>query len=111
MGRSRRTLLGQAPKGPGNVVRVLCAVEENSSPCISMLSRMEETMTAIMQAESHSSDSRERTAMKSCPRCQSEQSWALGDGRLKCRGCGMRYSWRSVWDGLRLPDEAKHGLL
>lgn len=68
-------------------------------------------MTAITQAESDSSDSHEQTAMKSCPRCQSERSWALGDGRLKCRGCGTRYSWRSVWDGLRLPDEAKHGLL
>lgn len=53
----------------------------------------------------------EPAIVKSCPRCGSAQSWVLGDGRLKCRCCGTRYSWRSVWDGVRLPDETKHGLL
>jgi transposase len=47
----------------------------------------------------------------SCPRCESMQSWALGDGRLKCRRCSMRYSWRSVWDGVRLPEQTKQELL
>lgn len=46
-----------------------------------------------------------------CPRCQSVHSWALGDGRLKCRGCSLRYSRRSVWDGVRLPEHTKHELL
>lgn len=49
--------------------------------------------------------------MKSCPHCRSEQSWTLGDGRLKCRCCGARYSWRSVWDGVRLTEMTRHDLL
>lgn len=49
--------------------------------------------------------------MKSCPRCRSEQSWTLADGRRKCHRCGSRYSWRSVWDGVRLPETTRHDLL
>lgn len=51
------------------------------------------------------------TLKSTCPCCQSVQSWVLGDGRLKCRDCSMRYSWRSVWDGVRLPEQTKHELL
>jgi transposase len=49
--------------------------------------------------------------MKDCPRCASVQAWVLGDGRFKCRACGRRYSWRSVWDSVRLSESAKHALL
>jgi transposase len=49
--------------------------------------------------------------MKDCPRCASVQAWVLGDGRLKCRTCGRRYSWTSVWDSVRLSESAKHALL
>ena len=49
--------------------------------------------------------------MKTCPRCQSNQTWRLGDGRFKCRVCDARFSWRSVWDSVRLPDAAKQKLV
>jgi transposase len=49
--------------------------------------------------------------MKSCPSCQSAEHWTLGDGRYKCRTCGARYSWRSVWDSVRLPEAAKQRLI
>lgn len=49
--------------------------------------------------------------MKPCPRCQSIQSWTLGDGRFKCRVCDARYSWKSVWDSVRLPEDAKEHLV
>lgn len=49
--------------------------------------------------------------MKDCPRCASAQAWVLGDGRFKCRACGRRYSWTSVWDSARLSEPAKHALL
>lgn len=49
--------------------------------------------------------------MKDCPRCESVHAWVLGDGRLKCRSCGRRYSWRSVWDAVRLSEPAKDALL
>lgn len=49
--------------------------------------------------------------MKDCPRCASAQAWVLGDGRYKCRACGRRYSWTSVWDSARLGEPAKHALL
>jgi transposase len=49
--------------------------------------------------------------MKPCPRCQSIQTWTLGDGRFKCRACNARYSWRSVWDSVRLQDAAKQHLV
>ncbi|HEY5807511.1 MAG TPA: hypothetical protein VIT67_06065, partial [Povalibacter sp.] len=38
-------------------------------------------------------------------------SWMLGDGRLKCQACGTRYSSRSVWDAVRLPDPTRRRLL
>jgi transposase len=49
--------------------------------------------------------------MKDCPRCASTQAWVLGDGRYKCRACGRRYSWTSVWDSARLSEPAKDALL
>ncbi|TCZ86060.1 hypothetical protein EYQ95_18705 [Lysobacter sp. N42] len=35
----------------------------------------------------------------------------MGDGRLKCRACGRRFSWTSVWDSVRLPETTKLRLL
>jgi transposase len=49
--------------------------------------------------------------MKGCPRCESVDAWVLGDGRLKCRGCGRRYRWKSVWGSVRLSEAAKEALL
>ncbi|HEY0682023.1 MAG TPA: hypothetical protein VGD45_06815 [Steroidobacter sp.] len=49
--------------------------------------------------------------MRTCPHCSSAQSWKLGDGRYKCQGCGHRYSWRSVWESVRLTEPAKTQLL
>ena len=49
--------------------------------------------------------------MKGCPRCESVDAWALGDGRLKCQHCGRRYRWKSVWDSVRLSEPAKEALL
>ncbi|MBM0106881.1 hypothetical protein JM946_19270 [Steroidobacter sp. S1-65] len=49
--------------------------------------------------------------MTTCPQCSAAQSWKLGDGRYKCQGCGHRYSWRSVWESIRLAEAAKTQLL
>jgi transposase len=49
--------------------------------------------------------------MKTCPRCAAPAAWTLGDGRFKCRCCGKRYSWRSVWDSARLTESAKLSLV
>lgn len=49
--------------------------------------------------------------MRTCPHCSCVQSWKLGDGRYKCHGCGTRYSWRSVWESVRLAEPAKMQLL
>lgn len=49
--------------------------------------------------------------MKGCPRCNGVAAWRLGDGRYKCQSCGWRYSWRSAWDAIRLPEPAKQTLL
>jgi transposase len=49
--------------------------------------------------------------MSACPHCSCEQSWKLGDGRYKCHDCGRRYSWRSVWESVRLTEAAKMQLL
>jgi transposase len=49
--------------------------------------------------------------MKGCPRCESVDAWMLGDGRRKCRCCGRRYRWKSVWDSVRLSESDKRLLL
>lgn len=49
---------------------------------------------------------------RTCPKCEGSWAWKLGDGRLKCRGCGKRYSApASVWDSVRLSDAVKRELL
>ncbi|MEQ6349050.1 hypothetical protein ABRY59_11060, partial [Ralstonia pseudosolanacearum] len=40
--------------------------------------------------------------MKRCPECSASRPYKLSDGRLKCRACGKRFSWTSVWDSVRL---------
>ncbi len=35
--------------------------------------------------------------MKRCPECSASRPYKLSDGRLKCRACGKRFSWTSVW--------------
>ncbi len=49
--------------------------------------------------------------MKRCPSCEGARHYKLADGRLKCRGCGQRFSWTSVWDSVRLPPSTKQRLL
>jgi len=49
--------------------------------------------------------------MRNCPECSCKWSWHLADGRFKCRRCGRRYSWISVWDSSRFPEAAKRRLL
>jgi transposase len=49
--------------------------------------------------------------MKLCSRCHAAQSWELADGRFKCRGCGARYTWTSVWNSVRLPEATKQRLV
>lgn len=49
--------------------------------------------------------------MQRCPRCGETRAWRLGDGRLKCQACGLRYSGTSAWDSVRLAEAAKRQLL
>jgi transposase len=49
--------------------------------------------------------------MKQCPVCAGSRHYALADGRLKCRRCGQRFTWTSVWDSIRLPGASKQRLL
>ncbi|WP_328291036.1 DUF2778 domain-containing protein [Burkholderia pseudomallei] len=39
--------------------------------------------------------------MKRCPECAMSGPYELSDGRYKCRSCGKKFSWTSVWDGRR----------
>ncbi len=48
---------------------------------------------------------------RSCPACGYHWSWVLSDGRFKCRHCGNRYVYKSVWDSFRIPERAKRRLL
>jgi transposase len=49
--------------------------------------------------------------MKPCSRCQATESWTLGDGRVKCRGCGARYTAKCVWNSVRLSEQIKRSLV
>jgi transposase len=49
--------------------------------------------------------------MKRCPDCGYTRDYELADVRRKCRACGKRYSWTSVWDSVRLPGRVKSRLL
>lgn len=49
--------------------------------------------------------------MRHCPGCAGSRFWRLSDGRFKCRRCGRRYSWTSLWDSSRLSGRVKHRLL
>lgn len=49
--------------------------------------------------------------MRRCPDCGHTRAYALADGRWKCRRCGKRYSWATVWQNSRLPEAAKRRLL
>lgn len=49
--------------------------------------------------------------MRRCPSCSFTRAWALGDGRLKCRRCGRKYSLRTMWSASRLPEATKRKLL
>jgi transposase len=48
---------------------------------------------------------------KACRGCGHHWFWKLGDGRFKCRKCGQRQVFRSVWDSSRLSEAAKKQLL
>lgn len=49
--------------------------------------------------------------MKRCRSCEGTRHSLLSDGRLKCRACGYRFTWASVWDSVRLPTTTKQRLL
>lgn len=49
--------------------------------------------------------------MNHCPHCKENDAWVLADGRYKCRCCGLRYSWTSVWASVRLTGNTKHQLV
>lgn len=48
---------------------------------------------------------------KQCKAYGSKQHWYLSDGRYKCRICGIRCSWQSVWSASRLSNASKRKLL
>lgn len=48
---------------------------------------------------------------RKCPNCGHHWAWQLNDGRFKCRSCGTRYFWRSVWQASRLSEPNKKRLL
>ncbi len=43
--------------------------------------------------------------------CGHQWFWHLSDGRFKCRSCGGRQSFASVWDSCRLSEAATGKLL
>ncbi len=49
--------------------------------------------------------------MRHCSNCGYTRAWQLADGRFKCRRCGQRYSWTSVWDAGRLSVVTKRKLV
>ena len=48
---------------------------------------------------------------KFCKSCGHHWFWRLSDGRSKCRRCGLRQSFRSVWQSCRLSEASKCKLL
>jgi transposase len=48
---------------------------------------------------------------KACRNCGHHWFWSLSDGRHKCRQCGQRQSFRSVWDSSFLSPASKRRLL
>ena len=48
---------------------------------------------------------------KCCKSCGYHWFWQLGDGRSKCRRCGLRQSFVSVWRSCRLSEASKSKLL
>ena len=48
---------------------------------------------------------------RSCPLCHHHWAWKLKDDRFKCRRCGHRYAFHSVWSACRLPNRVKLKLL
>src|SRR5438045_322138 len=48
---------------------------------------------------------------RSCCKCGHHWFWRLSDGRRKCRRCGQRQSFRSMWDSSRLSEATKRRLL
>lgn len=48
---------------------------------------------------------------RGCPKCSGKWFWQLADGRMKCRRCGHRYTFQTVWSACRLPDRLKRKLV
>lgn len=48
---------------------------------------------------------------RACPQCGHHWAWALADGRFKCRKCRSPYTFRSVWQSIRLSERTKLKLL
>lgn len=49
--------------------------------------------------------------MKRCPKCSQKSPYKLSDGRYKCKECGHRYAFISIWNSIRLPEATKKRLL
>ena len=49
--------------------------------------------------------------MRRCTECGYTRAWKLEDGRFKCRRCGRRYTWTTVWEASRLPTSTKRKLV
>lgn len=48
---------------------------------------------------------------RQCPRCAHHWAWKLKDGRYKCRKCGYRYIFKSIWNSFRISEKNKRKLL
>ena len=52
--------------------------------------------------------------MNHCPECGFTRCWLLGDGRLKCKRCGHRFSSlkaQAIWNSFRISEQTKERLL
>lgn len=49
--------------------------------------------------------------MRRCRQCGHTRAYELADGRFKCKSCGRRYSWKTVWTSIRLAEATKRRLL
>jgi len=48
---------------------------------------------------------------RQCPKCAYHWAWKLKDGRYKCRKCGHRYIFKSIWNTFRISESNKKQLL
>jgi transposase len=49
--------------------------------------------------------------MRRCEQCGHTRAYELADGRFKCKSCGHRYTWTTIWTSIRLAEATKRRLL